>query len=186
MLANETAERLVVYVIRLVGHCVHSSGFFFSRPAVHGEQQVQIRSARILSFQPPPAHGFEHVRSHPLAIQHLVEVELLLVDGTNQIHVIVRAREQASPLLRVNQHPVLLLFRNQLLSREYVAETRLPLRRSRTGGGGRPREKRNLQQMETNGQRESGILPHGKIDRNGRGTDLTIPLETNGQRPTIH
>lgn len=149
MFTNETAEHLVVNVVRLVGHVVRS-GFLFNRSTVHGEQQVQIKTTRIISFTPSPTYGFKHVLSHPLSIQHFVEVELLLVDGTNQIHIIVRTCKQASSLLRVNQHSVLLLFRNQFFSREYVSETaRLSLRRSGTGRR-RARKKRNLQQRKQN------------------------------------
>lgn len=104
---------------------------------VYSTHEIEIRHSWILGFVTTPVDRIENVETHFLAKQRLAEIKLLLVQGTQQVDVIILTSEQTGSLLRVAQETRLFLVGDQATPHEELSKTRRTSRRRRNKRAGR-------------------------------------------------
>lgn len=108
---------------------------------VYSRHEIEIRHSWILGFVATPVDRIENVETHFLAKQRLAEIKLLLVQGAQQVDVIILTSEQTGSLLRVAQETRLFLVGDQTTTHEELSKTRRTSRRrrgKRAGSNSRP------------------------------------------------
>lgn len=108
---------------------------------VYSTHEIEIRHSWILGFVATPVDRIENVETHFLAKQRLAEIKLLLVQGAQQVDVIILTSEQTGSLLRVAQETRLFLVGDQATTHEELSKTRRTSRRrrgKRAGSNSRP------------------------------------------------